>query len=84
MSSIYKLEENEQVSIGDTMAFDLLTSTVHKATLDDAKDVKKIVGVCVEIYSPDEILVCDNGLVDVNVNGIVCLGDHLTISEIPR
>lgn len=79
MSSIYKLEDGEQVVAGDLIAFSHITSTAHKATLKDKKE--KIIGICVETFENNEILVCSEGIVDVNVVGMVCLGDHLKLSN---
>lgn len=79
MSEICKLKENEDILKGDLVAIDQISGTAHKATLFDKK---KVVGVCADIY-PDtnEILICNEGIIDVNVTGIICLGDHLAVSN---
>lgn len=80
LSSIYKLEDNELVSVGDLVALNQVTSEVHIATI---KDRKKILGVCVDVMPDGEIVVCNEGIVNVNVVGEICLGDHISISDIP-
>lgn len=79
MSSIGRLKIDEEIQIGDLVAIDKINGTAHKATLFDKKTV---VGVCADIF-PDanEILICNEGMIDVNVTGIICLGDHLGVSD---
>lgn len=79
MSNMNKLKEDEDIQIGDLVAIDQISGTAHKATMFDKK---KVVGVCADIF-PDtnEILICNEGVIDVNVTGIICLGDHLSISD---
>lgn len=81
MSKMVKLDDGEQVTIGDLIAFSHITSTAHKATKKDKKE--NIIGICADTYEDNEILVCDEGILEVNVNGLICLGDHLTLSDIP-
>lgn len=80
MSSIIKVKEDENIEKGDLVAIDQISGKAHKATLFDKK---KVVGVCVEDYpDTEEILLCTEGLIDVNVKGIICLGDHLAVSDV--
>lgn len=79
MSNICKLKADEEMNIGDLVAVDQISGTAHKATMFDRK---KVVGVCADIF-PDtnEVLICNEGMIDVNVTGIICLGDHLSVSD---
>lgn len=79
MSNLCKLKTNEEINIGDLVAVDNISGTAHKATLLDRK---RVLGICADIF-PDtnEILICSEGIIDVNVTGIICLGDHLTVSD---
>lgn len=81
MSDINKLKADEQMNIGDLVAIDRINGTAHRATL---LDKKRVVGICADIF-PDtnEILICNEGIIDVNVTGIICLGDHLGVSDKP-
>lgn len=80
MSSIIKVKEGENIEKGDLVAIDQISGKAHKATLFDKK---KVVGVCVENYhDTEEILLCTEGIIDVNVKGIICLGDHLAVSDV--
>lgn len=78
MSGLCRLGINEDIEIGDLIAVDGM-GNAHKATL---LDKKRIIGVCADIFQDtNEILICSEGIIDVNVTGIICLGDHLTISD---
>lgn len=79
MSNMYIPEQNEEILIDDLVALNQVTNEIHKAT---EKDKDRVIGVCAEIYPNNEILVCDCGIIYVNVTGIVCLGDHLTVSDV--
>lgn len=67
------------VKLGDLVTLNNITNEVEIATLNDKK---RIYGVCVDVFADNEIIVATDGIVDVNVTGIICLGDHLTISSI--
>lgn len=71
-------KQNGTIKLGDLVTLNNITGEVELATL---KDSKRIYGVCADIMSDDEIIVANEGIVDVNVVGIICLGDHLTISS---
>lgn len=80
MSEICKIREYDDLQAGDLVALDQISNTVHKA---NQKDKKEVVGVCVETYpETNEALICNEGMVDVNVIGIICLGDHLRLSHV--
>lgn len=79
MSSMYELDNSIPIQVGDIVALNQITNKVHIASL---KDKKRIIGVCTDTFEDGTILVCDNGIVNVNVTGIICLGDNLTISNI--
>lgn len=80
MSEICKIREYDDLQAGDLVALDQISNTIHKA---NRKDKKEVVGVCVETYpDTEEALICNEGIVDVNVIGIICLGDHLKLSHI--
>ena len=78
MSGLCKLKIDEYIQVGDLIALDE-EGNACRATLLNKKSV---IGVCAEIFTDtNEILICNEGIIDVNVTGIVCLGDHLTISN---
>lgn len=79
MSEIIKYKVEENIEVGDLVAIDQISGLAHKATIFDRK---KVVGVCAEVFDDtDEILICNQGIIDVNVTGIICLGDHLAVSD---
>lgn len=41
-----------------------------------------VIGVCTSIDKCD-VIIKNNGIADVNVTGLVCMGDKLTTSDIP-
>lgn len=78
MSNLCKLKVNEDIEIGDLVAV-TESEEVCKADLFNRK---RVIGVCADIFpETNEILICNEGVIDVNVTGIICLGDHLTISD---
>lgn len=44
-----------------------------------------VIGICASNCNcGEEILIQNSGIIDVNTTGIICLGDKLTTSNIPR
>ena len=77
-----KYDIDEPIHIGDLVSYWPETNKVTRAIKKNWKDndENKVIGVCTNIYDKT-ITVADTGIVDVNVTGLVCLGDKLTISE---
>lgn len=73
----YNCEFTGEISIGDLVAIDQISNKAHRARI---KDKEKVIGICADIYDDNEILICDEGIIDVNTTGIICLGDHLKLS----
>lgn len=81
MSEILKYKTEEDIQIGDLIVMDQVSNLVHKATMLDRK---KVIGVCADVFpDTEEVLICNQGVIDVNVTGIICLGDHIGVSQKP-
>lgn len=78
-----KYDEFEKINIGDLISIIPNTSFVTRSRTTDYKNPDKlVVGVCVNING-DLVDLLDEGIVDVNVEGIICIGDRLTTSKTP-
>lgn len=80
-----KYDENENINVGDILMYAANTDCVTKARYkrNESVDSNKIIGICIAINDTKTITYTNCGIVDVNVKGLVCLGDKLTISEYP-
>ena len=77
-----KQNEFEKFKVGDLVSFIPNTSLVTKSITRHYKHQDKlVVGVCIA-DNKDTVDVVDEGIVDVNVTGIICIGDRLTTSSI--
>jgi len=77
-----KQNEYEKFSVGDLVSFIPNTSLVTKSITRHYKHRDKLcLGICVA-DNGKSVDVVDEGIVDVNVTGIVCIGDRLTTSKI--
>ncbi len=78
-----KYDIDEPIQIGDLISYWAETNTITRAFIPNWKDNEhnKVLGVCTNI-NDDIIEVTSTGIVDVNVESLVCLGDKLTASDI--
>lgn len=77
-----KQNEFEKFKVGDLVSFIPNTSLVTKSITRHYKHQDKlVVGVCTA-DNKDTVDVISEGIVDVNVTGIICIGDRLTTSSI--
>lgn len=77
-----KYNENEPFSVGDLVSIIPETSLVIRScTKHYKKQDKLVLGICKSI-SDKTIEVINGGMVDVNVTGLICVGDKLTTSDV--
>lgn len=79
---IEKYDVTEPIKVGDVVTYFPTTKKVTRAVKRHPKDdnLSDIIGVCTAVKD-ESIIVTNTGIVDVNVKGITCIGDKLTISE---
>ena len=78
-----KFDENEIILPGDIVSLMPIENKVTKAicsTKCHDKDI--VIGVCEKIAN-NMVLVKNKGIIDVNVSGVICIGDHVGASELP-
>lgn len=77
-----KYDETEVIEPYDLISLVPGTNTVTKSIVSSYKQPELLViGVCKKIIN-NQIYVANTGIIDVNVTGIICLGDKLTASNI--
>lgn len=77
-----KLDENQIINPGDLVSLDPFANRV-KLSLNGFKHKdEQVIGVCEKIEN-NLVYVSNTGIIDVNVTGLICIGDRLTTSEIP-
>ena len=77
-----KYDEFEKISVGDLVSIIPNTSFITRSCTCDYKNPDKLViGVCVS-DNGDTVDIVDEGILNVNVTGIICIGDRLTTSKI--
>lgn len=84
MNNIFeKYDITEPIQVGDLISYWPETTKVTRTKIYSWKDIdnSKVLGVCTAVNDKN-ITVITNGIADVNVTGIICLGDKLTASEI--
>lgn len=82
MKTYNKHFETEKFAVGDLVSFMPNTSLVTRSVTKHYKHKDKLVlGVCVK-DNGKTVDVVDEGIIDVNVTGIICIGDRLTTSKI--
>ena len=74
-----KLYESEYIKEGDIVSLDSESNKVYLAKNKFKDKDQLVIGICVET-GDKSILVANKGICDVNVEGIICLGDKLTTS----
>lgn len=78
-----KYDIDEDIQPGDLISIVPGTNTVTKSKSNYyTKPELLVIGVCKKVLD-NKIYISNNGIIDVNVTGIICLGDKLTASEIP-
>lgn len=78
MKTYKKQNELENIIVGDLISLNPITNKVTRSKDVSFKDTDKlIIGVCVGIDG-NNIHVLNKGMCDINVDGLVCIGDKLT------
>lgn len=83
MTKYTKLDINEDIQVGDLISLIAIPNKVTRSVDNKFLNKDNIVGICMQINSDNTILVADKGIVTVNVQGIICIGDKLKVSNIP-
>lgn len=80
--NMYKKQNTaENIIVGDLVSLNPITNKVTRSCSPNYKNPDKLViGVCVAVKD-DEVQVLSKGMCDINVSGIVCIGDKLTTSK---
>lgn len=82
MKTYNKHNEFEKFSVGDLVSFVPNTSLVTKSVTKHYKHQDRLViGICV-MDNGKSVDIIDEGIVDINVTGLICIGDRLTTSNI--
>ena len=77
-----KQYEDEKFMTGDLVSFVPDTSLITRSiTRHYKKQDKLVLGICIKDLGK-EVEIIDEGILDVNVTGLVCIGDRLTTSKI--
>lgn len=77
-----KYDSEENIAVGDLVSFMFNSNFVTKSYAEDYRRQNKLViGVCKTIIDNDTIDVQTIGITDVNVTGLICIGDKLTASS---
>lgn len=74
--------EDENIQIGDIIALNPDTNAVTLAFKRFKNKSNNVIGICTKIEN-NSIYVANCGIIDVNVKGLVCIGDKLTVSPVP-
>ena len=75
-----KLYEEENIEVGDIISLDPIANRVKLSFNRINKKDEQVIGICEKIEN-NMIYVANIGIIDVNVEGIICIGDKLTISN---
>lgn len=75
-----KLYTDEDINIGDVIELEPISNKVTRS-LNKKHNNNKVIGVCVKIEN-NTIVVANRGITDINVTGLICIGDKLTSSNI--
>lgn len=82
MKTYNKQNELEKFAVGDLVSFFPNTSLVTRSITRHYKHRDKLcIGIC-KADNGKTVDVINEGIVDVNITGITCIGDRLTISKI--
>ena len=81
IKSLEKYDKNEPIQVGDLIAYWPETNKVVRAKTHWRRaDDNVVIGVCTAV-NDDIVTFTNSGMTDVNVKGIICLGDKLSASE---
>lgn len=81
IKNLEKYDKNEPIQVGDLIAYWPETNKVVRAKTHWRRaDDNAVIGVCTAV-NDDIITFTNSGMADVNVKGIICLGDKLSASE---
>ena len=76
-----KYNDKEPINVGDLVSLIPETNQVTRSKNKHYKSKDRfVVGICKSITS-NKVTVVSEGIIDVNVEGIICIGDRLTTSE---
>lgn len=82
MKTYNKQNKYEKFAIGDLVSFVPDTSLVTRSITRHYKHRDKMcIGICIS-DNGKTVDIVDEGIIDVNVTGITCIGDRLTTSKI--
>lgn len=76
-----KYYEDENIKVGDLISYMRIEDKVIRS--EDSHYIKpdlKVIGVCTKV-DENEITVRSTGVYDINITGMVCIGDKLTASS---
>ena len=81
-NQLEKYDKSEEINVGDLLTYAPHTNKVTRAVCRKWKEVDTVdvIGVCTNI-NDNKISFSNNGIVDVNVKGLICLGDELMVSD---
>lgn len=81
MTKYEKLNPTEDILPGDIISIEPIT---NKVTRSCTKHYKRkdhlVIGICKSVIN-NTVEVCNTGIIDVNVVGLICIGDKLTTSK---
>jgi hypothetical protein len=77
-----KYDIDEPIQVGDLISYEPETDKVTRARVKHWKEasINKVIGVCTAV-NDNMITYTNQGLVDVRVKGLICIGDRLTASD---
>lgn len=75
-----QLYEEENIQVGDILSLDPISNRVKLSFNKFLDKDEQVIGVCEKIEN-NMIYVANTGILDVNVIGLICIGDKLTTSE---
>ena len=75
-----KYDEEEIIKNGDVLALDTEYNMVTKAIYKKHNHNHTVIGICEKVEG-NTVYVLSTGIADVNVTGIICVGDKLTASS---
>lgn len=77
-----KYYPEENIEVGDLVCLVPNTNAVKLAFNGFKDKSSKVIGICTKIEN-NLIYVTNTGIVDVNIQGLTCIGDNITSSNIP-
>lgn len=77
-----KYDAYEKIDVGDLVSIVPNTSFITRSCTRDYKNQDKfVIGICIK-DNGNTVDIVDEGILDINVSGITCIGDRLTTSKI--